>query len=249
MVTREMAPKSKQKSPKSQMSGLSSSKPLDDATKRPNWPPLTPLVPKIDLNITTLLPDQILLISNLLTTSLCRTYTAFLSTLPLTTTPGKPRRGDAVRVNDRFQIHDPAFAHTLWTQTSLQELVSNFEDPGVWGGELLGLNPNIRVYRYRPGQCFDKHYDESNRLSFGDPAVAAKTTWTLLIYLSTCEGGETAFYPEASRKGSTPEPVVAEVEAGLALLHRHGDDCLLHEGREVKGGEKWVLRSDLVVKR
>ncbi len=127
--------------------------------------------------------------------------------------------------------------------------MTNFEDPSIWGGEVLGLNPNIRVYRYRPGQFFDKHYDESNKLSFGDPAVAAKTTWTLLIYLSRCEGGETVFYPEGQRKGPVPEPVPAEVEAGLALLHRHGDECLLHEGREVTGGEKWVLRSDLVVKR
>ena len=57
------------------------------------------------------------------------------------------------------------------------------------------------------------------------------------------------FYPDGVRKGPTPEPVVVEVEAGLALLHRHGDECLLHEGREVKGGGKWVLRSDLVVRR
>lgn len=35
----------------------------------------------------------------------------------------------------------------------------------------------------------------------------------------------------------------------MALLHRHGEQCLLHEGREVLSGEKWVLRSDLVVER
>ncbi len=57
------------------------------------------------------------------------------------------------------------------------------------------------------------------------------------------------FYPEGSKKAPQPEPVVAEVEPGLALLHRHGDDCLLHEGREVIAGEKWILRSDLVVRR
>ena len=123
------------------------------------------------------------------------------------------------------------------------------EAPGIWGGEVIGLNPNIRVYRYRPGQFFDKHYDVSNSLSVGDPPVAARTTWTLLIYLSSCVGGETVFYPEGPAKGPAPEPVVVEVDAGLALLHRHGDDCLLHEGRVVKGREKWVLRSDLVVRR
>jgi 2OG-Fe(II) oxygenase superfamily len=245
-----MAPKSKQKATKSQTSTSSSLKPTDDPKQIPNWPPLTPLIPTLDLTLTTLLPDQILLIPHFFTAALCKTYTTFLSTLPLTTTPGRPKRGEAVRVNDRFQTHDPTFANTLWMQSSLKELVTNFDnEPSIWGGEVLGLNPNVRVYRYRPGQFFDKHYDESNRLSFGDPPVAAKTTWTLLIYLSRCEGGETVFYPEGPRKGPTPEPVVAEVEAGMALLHRHGDDCLLHEGREVTGGEKWVLRSDLVVKR
>ena len=42
--------------------------------------------------------------------------------------------------------------------------------------------------------------------------------------------------------------VVASVtpETGLALLHRHGDDCLLHEGRPVSTGTKYVLRSDVI---
>lgn len=246
-----MAPKSKQKSKSSEshISDPSSLENLAKTAQRPNWPTLTPLVPSIDLTLTTLLPGHILLIPTFFTTTLCRTYTTFLSTLPFTTTPGKPKRGEAVRVNDRFQIHDPTFAQMLWTQTSLQELVTGFDDSSIWGGELLGLNPNIRVYRYRQGQFFGQHYDESNRLNLGEPSIAAKSTWTILIYLSRCEGGETVFYPESPKKGPIPEPIVVEVEHGLALLHRHGDDCLLHEGKEVKGGEKWVLRSDLVVKR
>jgi hypothetical protein len=42
---------------------------------------------------------------------------------------------------------------------------------------------------------------------------------------------------------------VVPLETGMALLHKHGDDCLFHEGKEVLSGEKWVLRSDLVVPR
>ncbi|KAG0664749.1 hypothetical protein C6P46_000886, partial [Rhodotorula mucilaginosa] len=53
-------------------------------------------------------------------------------------------------------------------------------------------------------------------------------------------GGETAFYPTPSRKGNGPA-IVPELKAGRALLHRHGQHCALHEG-----GEKWVLRSDVV---
>lgn len=85
-------------------------------------------------------------------------------------------------------------------------------------------------------------------------AVPAKTTWTLLLYLSApatgCKGGETVFHPDPpSKREPAPPPIVAELEVGMALLHRHGKDCLLHEGREVTEGEKWVIRSDLCVKR
>jgi len=43
--------------------------------------------------------------------------------LPLTTTPGKPKKGDALRFNDRFQITDEGFANRLWEETGLRELV------------------------------------------------------------------------------------------------------------------------------
>jgi len=78
----------------------------------------------------------------------------------------------------------------------------------------------------------------------------------LLLYLTSpatgCIGGETVFYPDLSKKQikeQPPGPVVCGLEVGLALLHRHGLDCMLHEGREVLEGEKWVIRSDLCVKR
>lgn len=143
----------------------------------PNWPPLRPLVPSSDLYLDPLLPDQIYLIRNFLPASLCKTYVSFLASLPLTTTPGKPKKGDAVRVNDRFQIQDATFAENLWRGTALKELVTNpvsvddgdGEDASgggrsmkeIWGGEPLGLNANIRVYRYSPGQFFAQHCESS----------------------------------------------------------------------------------------
>ena len=258
----------------------------------PAWPPITPLIPAADLFLTALLDDHILIIPRLWTANLCKTYTNFLPTLPLVTTPGKPKKGDAVRVNDRFQIVDAQFADRLWNHTALKGIVqqpvidgrvlSDSETEILWGGEVLGLNSNIRVYRYSRGQYFDQHCesymfttlpiteftlaymtdslvdDDSNNIMFPSAASAspilAKTTWTLLLYLSSsatgCHGGETVFYPEArTRRDAPPLPVVAELEVGMALLHRHGKNCLLHEGREVTQGEKWVIRSDLCVKR
>ena len=54
------------------------------------------------------------------------------------------------------------------------------------------------------------------------------------------EGGETVFYAE-QREVLRVSPV-----AGLALVHRHGRECLLHESLPVQKGLKYVLRSDLV---
>lgn len=46
----------------------------------------------------------------------------------MTTTPGKPKKGDALRFNDRFQVLDEAFANRLWVETGLRELVCGRED-------------------------------------------------------------------------------------------------------------------------
>lgn len=150
----------------------------------PNWPPLRPLLPAADLTLTPLLTDQVYLIRNLLPASLCKTYVSFLASLPLTTTPGKPKRDEALRVNDRFQIDDGRFAEMLWSTTALKELVTTrFENEydteeddkpsnnnpstvaeraqQLWGGNPLGLNPNIRIYRYSAGQFFGQHCTHS----------------------------------------------------------------------------------------
>ncbi|KAF1917565.1 hypothetical protein BDU57DRAFT_513886 [Ampelomyces quisqualis] len=241
-----MAPKKKKTSPGSPR----------PATPKPDWPAFSPLIPPSDLALEQVLPEHIITIPNLWTSTLCKNYVAFLSSLPLTTTPGKPNKGEAVRVNDRYQIDDPAFAQRLWSQTALQSLVEA-QDDRLWGGKVVGLNPNIRIYRYSKGQFFDQHYDDSNNLSLpGTPPAQARTTWTLLLYLTSpatgCTGGETVFYPDPPKKKNrdpSPKPLVVSLDVGLALLHRHGADCILHEGRQVLEGEKWVIRSDLCVAR
>lgn len=70
--------------------------------------------------------------------------------------------------------------------------------------------------------------------------------YTLLVYLSDVpSGGETVFYKSKGR-----EAVAVKPAAGLALVHAQGQACMLHEGRPVgKGGDKWVLRSDVMVRR
>ena len=140
-----MAPKSK--TSKSTHSRDSASRDGGSSTiVKPQWPPLKPLVPTCDLSLEVLLEDQVILIRKLFTSSLCQKYVSFLSGLPLTTTPGKPKKGEALRVNDRFQVEDAAFAEQIW-QSGLKELVTSTESHN-WGGKPIGLNSNIRIYRY-----------------------------------------------------------------------------------------------------
>lgn len=144
-----------------------------------------------------------------------------------------PAYGEAFRDNDRIQFQDQQLADQLWQAAGLQQLCAGLGDEE---GCPVRLNPNIRIYRYRPGQKFGKHIDESNELGCGQ-----YTQYTLLIYLSTCGGGETIFYGGRNCKlaAVTPQP-------GLALLHRHGDECMEHEAAAVTAGIKYVLRSDVV---
>lgn len=95
------------------------------------------------------------------------------------------------------------------------------------------------------------HYDDDSI----DPLTGYKSEYTLLIYLTGKEdgvlGGETAFYPSGlprngTSKGIPKDSVIAPLERGSALLHRHGRDCLIHEGLKVEKGDKWVLRSDVM---
>ena len=148
--------------PKSQGKAGSNAKRKDPEphVPTPDWPPLQPLVPSTDLTLETLLEEQIMVIRNLFTSTLCKKYVSFLSQLPLITTPALPKAGDALRVNDRLQLDDPALAEQLWSSTALKQLVNGSvegEEPNkltlgsakkLWGGEVCGLNPRIRVYRY-----------------------------------------------------------------------------------------------------
>ncbi|KAK3906605.1 putative prolyl 4-hydroxylase 4 [Staphylotrichum tortipilum] len=224
------------------------------AAASPSWPPFKPSLPVVDLTPESLVQDKVVVLRSFFPRSLCRDYVSFLRELPLITTPGKPKRGEALRVNDRFQISDTRFANRLWTETGLKEAVLSKDVAQLWGGEVVGLNPNIRIYRYSAGQFFDAHYDDSNSVTLKTEAgaqVPVVTTWTLLLYLTSaadgCVGGETVFYPHDRR--SPKEEIAVSLETGMLLLHKHGHDCMLHEGREVTAGEKWVIRTDLCVKR
>ena len=95
--------------------------------------------------------------------------------------------------------------------------------------EAVGLNEMVRLVSYPPS-CFSRSDEE-------------RSWWTLNIYLNTVaveDGGATVFL-----EGEQETPV--QPKEGAALLFFQPN--LLHEGRPLLRGEKWLLRSDVMFRR
>lgn len=55
-----------------------------------------------------------------------------------------PTYGEAYRDNDRISVTDPVLADAIW-ESGLNKLFSDFK---IRGKVAVGLNPNIRFYRF-----------------------------------------------------------------------------------------------------
>ncbi|KAI9482192.1 hypothetical protein LPJ78_001138 [Coemansia sp. RSA 989] len=205
-----------------------------------SWPKLRP---KKGLVVSELVTDHIFLIRSLLDRSECDAFINIADSQCIPT-PGVPKRGEAFRNNARWSTVDEGCAQMLWESTGMNRLLSDWKHSD--GKSPAGLFENIRLYRYGPGQRFGKHYDDY----FFDKK-GRRSEYTLLVYLNSVSderfvtgprpaGGETVFY--AGRM----TPVSVKPEAGMALLHKHGADCLQHEALELRDSFKYVLRSDLI---
>ncbi|KAF8044318.1 hypothetical protein BT93_A2339 [Corymbia citriodora subsp. variegata] len=212
-----------------------------------------PLVkPKQDLHITRLKETDLFTVQNFFTPAESNAFVKVAESIGFVHQGSLgPTKGEAYRDNDRISVTDPLLANAIW-ESGLNKL---FSDIKIRGRVAVGLNPNIRFYRYKVGQRFGRHIDESVDLGEGK-----RTHYTLLIYLSggskskakndssnrsnspseLLVGGETVFYN--SRNGIVAEVAPAE---GMALLHIHGDKCMLHEARNVTKGVKYIFRSDV----
>lgn len=199
-----------------------------------------------------IIEDQIVVIDHFFSHELCNELiSSFTSSLKMETTPLIKSKDYAARFNDRISLTNFEAADALWKYLRdilLQE--TEYEDEELEEIDSIfmdakSLNPQLRVYRYTKGHHFGKHYDESVSCPLAhDPKQKGRTKWTLLIYLTGDEefsGGGTIFYPNMRAR----DAINVHPSKGMALLHKHGDDCMQHEGELVKEGVKWVLRSDV----
>ncbi|KAM7266365.1 hypothetical protein ACFE04_004262 [Oxalis oulophora] len=214
--------------------------------KSTKWPTIKH---KQNLQVSKLKDNDLFTVHSFLTSAECKAFIKAAESIGFVHQGSLgPTKGEAFRDNDRIAVDDPALAQSLWDSG----LSSLFDDISIRGRVAVGLNPNIRLYRYKVGQRFGCHIDESVSLGEGK-----RTHYTLLIYLSgvskakgkndssspsteSLVGGETVFYGSRNR-------IVAEVAPveGMALFHIHGDKCMLHEARNVTKGVKYILRSDV----
>ncbi|KAF7338395.1 Fe2OG dioxygenase domain-containing protein [Mycena venus] len=195
--------------------------------------------PKSELECRVLLENQIIVIDDIFSPPECKSFVKFIESLPLELTPPK-KRGEAERHNHRYSITSVEFAKRLYAIFApyLPEFLPSKTGRANVGAARAAhsFNSNIRVYKYTPEQYFGPHYDDDCR----DAMTGAKSEWTLLIYLTGyedgVEGGETLFYQ--NDKDTSRDVIKAPLTRGTALLHRHGRECMLHEGSQVVRGVK-----------
>ena len=139
---------------------------------------------------------------------------------------GRISRGDGELARAIFERAKP-----------LLEYISDKWGDLMPGKRSIGCNPNIRLYKYEKGMSFGRHIDSSDDIA----EMKGRTQVTALIYLSTCVGGSTRFYPPHGKRktGFAFEPF-----AGTILLHVHGDRYVavivsfVHACRHVDGASK-----------
>lgn len=140
-----------------------------------------------------------------------------------------------VRNNERLEMTDSTLAQLL--STALEASSGERFPRDVAGLGYSHLSDFFRIYRYTPGQFFKPHRD-------GDVEVGGSVGLvTVLVYLNDADGGETILMPKGY--AYKDDWIYIEPRAGDVLLFEH---AFWHEGRPVKSGEKFVLRTDLFYK-
>lgn len=173
------------------------------------------------------LHPQIFIIENLLTNEECEHYIELTKDKVFEEAKiniiGQQMMNKGVRNNHRLMILDNKLAKNLYQKT-VEFLPQAHEDYNI-----LDFNEMFRIYTYSSGQRFRMHKDGSYIRNENE-----KSFYTFLIYLNDdFEGGETGFenlFTVTPKKGS-------------ALIFYHP---LIHEGKTVIYGLKYVLRTDVM---
>ena len=147
-------------------------------------------------------------------------------------TSSGPQMMTHIRNNDRVVFSDVELANELWSR------IHPFL-PALDGQIACGVDSQLRIYRYFPGQQFKRHKDGSVTNELGQTSKLS-----YLVYLNDdCDGGSTTFRDYRDVDGTREKiEFIVMPATGTALLFRHER---WHEGTPVVAGAKYVLRSDV----
>jgi 2OG-Fe(II) oxygenase superfamily len=192
------------------------------------------------LHVETLHPGAVFVGRHFMTDAECQAFIHAAETIGDMERVAHPAtRYVAQRECGRWQRNDIDAANKLFQRLSttiLPKISQQLDFPRDYFP--VACNSNLRLYKYEKGMSFGKHYDGSDSVAEGQTEI------TVLVYLSTCVGGVTRFYPPHRKQSFAFAP-----EKGAILLHIHGDRCLAHEADAVVQGIKYVLRTDIVYAR
>jgi len=107
---------------------------------------------------------------------------------------------------------------------------------------LSSLNERFRFCKYVPGQHFHPHMDARFERSKNEVSFL-----TFMIYLSGAfEGGETCFLRRREEGTTDNITFVHRPTVGSVLIFKHD---ILHEGKKLTSGTKYLMRTDLMYQR
>lgn len=115
---------------------------------------------------------------------------------------------------------------------------------GLWTP--TGLNPCMRICKYKPGGFFSPHHDGGYQVSSDHRSIK-----TFMLYLNGDFGdGSTNFYTEDQKHYQQPAPEKLlhryKPERGSAIVF---NSALTHDGGAVTEGLKYIMRSEIMYKR
>ena len=158
------------------------------------------------------------LLNGVLTPEECQQFIKLLDV------PDLHRVESTMATYDRNIMINEEFANVIYKR------ILPFLPPGT-----VRCNEYFRFSKYHPGQEFTKHTDGTNQDKYGN-----RSQYTLNIFLNKdFGGGETDFFDNSGRLAvrAVPEP-------GRAALFDRG---ILHCGNKVASGNKYLLRTDVMI--
>jgi hypothetical protein len=191
---------------------------------KPNQTP-TPI--SISISISTLIPSAVFTSQNFLTSEECKSWIKHAEeTIGFQQMSNPQTREYAHRECGRIQINDWNMAQLLYNRMKpfLDQLVSTGQVTVPNSNceyKPVGCNGNIRIYKYEKNMSFGRHYDGSNAIP---RFLGGNTEITVLIYLSSCEGGATRFHLPHKKKQRKKGKQQGSKKQKTASIGQGGDD-------------------------